>query len=165
VALLGHRDPEPISGHNLPHVGGHTVSLRKQANVAGYGSTEVSAKVPSWYGKVWSPNTNKAIQQEGNLSVKISSSRRRAGGRGQVSKQRLRRRLAAEANAIDRRLATAPNFSGPVLGRANVVYELAERAKGVAHGGIGPVARLVDDMGPAKRSWWTWSCCGAVADG
>jgi hypothetical protein len=85
--------------------------------------------------------------------VKISSSRRSRGGRGQASKQRLRRRLAAEANAIDRRLATAvaPNFSGPVLGRANIVYELAERSKGVAHGGMGLVARLVEDVGLAKE--------------
>jgi hypothetical protein len=45
----------------------------------------------------------------------------------------------------------APNFSGPVLGRANIVYELAERSKGVAHGGMGLVARLVEDVGLAKE--------------
>ena len=85
--------------------------------------------------------------------MKASSSRRSRGGRGQASKQRLRRRLAAEAGAIDRRLqaAVAPNFSGPVLGRANIVYELAERSKGVAHGGMGLVARLVEDVGLAKE--------------
>jgi len=85
--------------------------------------------------------------------VKISSSGRSRRGRGQASKQRLRRRLAAEAGAIDRRLATAvaPNLSGPVLGRANIVYELAERSKGVAHGGMGLVARLVEDVGLAKE--------------
>jgi hypothetical protein len=45
----------------------------------------------------------------------------------------------------------APNFSGPVLGRANIVYELAERSKGVAHGGMGLVARLVGDLGLAQE--------------
>jgi hypothetical protein len=45
----------------------------------------------------------------------------------------------------------APNFSGPVLGRANIVYELAERSKGVAHGGMGLVARLVEDLGLAEE--------------
>jgi hypothetical protein len=85
--------------------------------------------------------------------VKTSSSRRSRGGRGQASKQRLRRSLAAEAGAIDRRLATAvgPNFSGPVLGRANIVYELAERSKAVSHGGVGLVARLVEEVGLAKE--------------
>ena len=49
---------------------------------------------------------------------------------------------------MDRRLqaAVAPNVSGPVLGRANVVYELAERSRGVACGGVGLVARLVDSV-------------------
>ena len=45
----------------------------------------------------------------------------------------------------------APNFSGPVLGRANIVYELAERSKGVAHGGMGLVARLVKEVGLAEE--------------
>jgi hypothetical protein len=45
----------------------------------------------------------------------------------------------------------APNVSGPVLGRANVVYEWAERARGMAHGGIGLVARLVASVGLAAE--------------
>jgi hypothetical protein len=45
----------------------------------------------------------------------------------------------------------APNFSGPVLGRANIVYELAERSKGVAHGGMGLIARPVRDLALAKE--------------
>jgi hypothetical protein len=58
-----------------------------------------------------------------------------------------------EASAIDRRLQTAlaPNLSGPVLGRANIVYELAERSRGVAHGGTGLVARLVKEVGLAEE--------------
>jgi len=65
--------------------------------------------------------------------VKGSSSRRGRGGRDRSGGQRLRRRLAREARLVDRRLraAVAPNLSAPVLGRANVVYELAERARGV----------------------------------
>ena len=55
------------------------------------------------------------------------------------------RRLRAEKAAIERRLhnAVAVNSDGPVLGRANIAYELAERTKGVAHGGMGMIAKLV----------------------
>jgi hypothetical protein len=45
----------------------------------------------------------------------------------------------------------APNFSGPVLGRANVVYEQAERTRAVAHGGMGVVAKLVRALGLAEE--------------
>jgi hypothetical protein len=45
----------------------------------------------------------------------------------------------------------APNLSGPVLGRANIVYELAERSKGVAHGGMGLVAKLVKHVRLAEE--------------
>ncbi len=67
-------------------------------------------------------------------------------------RQRLRRKLASEARSVDRRLkaAVVPNFSGPVLGRANVVYELAERSRGTTHGGMGMVAKLVDKLGLAE---------------
>jgi hypothetical protein len=70
-----------------------------------------------------------------------------------VSKNRLRRaaRLRAEQTAIQRRLARAvrPNLTGPVLGRANIAYELSERTKATAHGGIGLVAKLINDVGLA----------------
>ncbi|MGH8297612.1 MAG: IS1380 family transposase, partial [Steroidobacteraceae bacterium] len=61
------------------------------------------------------------------------------------TKARRQRRLAAEKAAIGRRLANAVvvNPGGPVLGRANIAYELAERTKGVAHGGMGMIAGLV----------------------
>jgi hypothetical protein len=42
-----------------------------------------------------------------------------------------------------------PNFSGPLLGRANIAYELSERSRGTAHGGMGMIARLVDKVGLA----------------
>ncbi|MDA8395011.1 MAG: hypothetical protein M0T72_07185 [Candidatus Dormibacteraeota bacterium] len=47
------------------------------------------------------------------------------------SKARLRRKLAREAATIQRRLETAVtlNLAGPLLGRANIAYELSERAK------------------------------------
>jgi hypothetical protein len=85
--------------------------------------------------------------------VNGSASRRGRGGRVRAGGQRLRRRLAREARLVDRRLqaAVAPNVSGPVLGRANVVYELAERSRGVACGGMGLVARLVDSVGLAAE--------------
>ncbi|MGH3636163.1 MAG: transposase, partial [Mycobacterium sp.] len=65
----------------------------------------------------------------------------------------LRRELDREQRMIERRLAAAvaPNPGGPVLGRASIAYELAERTKGVAHGGIGMIARLVADIGLAAE--------------
>ena len=83
--------------------------------------------------------------------MKGSGSGRGRGGRDRVSRQRLRRKLVGEARLIERRLeaAVAPNFSGPVLGRANVVYELAGRSRGVSSGGMGLVARLVESVGLA----------------
>jgi Transposase DDE domain group 1 len=83
--------------------------------------------------------------------VKASSSGRRRAGRGQASKRRRGHRLRAGARSVSRRLAgaVAPNFSGPLLGRANIAYELAERSRGIAHGGVGMVARLVKEVGLA----------------
>ncbi|MGZ6589713.1 MAG: IS1380 family transposase [Solirubrobacteraceae bacterium] len=70
-----------------------------------------------------------------------------------MSKNRRRRtaRLRAEATAIERRLqrAVVPNMTGPVLGRANIAYELSARTKGTAHGGIGAIAKLIDACGLA----------------
>jgi hypothetical protein len=56
--------------------------------------------------------------------------------------------LRGEATAIERRLARAvsPNMTGPVLGRANIAYELSARTKGTAHGGIGAIAKLIGDV-------------------
>ena len=67
------------------------------------------------------------------------------------AKRELRRRLAREQRAIQARLeaAVAPNPAGPVLGRARIGYELSERTKGTAHGGMGMIARLVDEVGLA----------------
>ncbi|MGI8809111.1 MAG: IS1380 family transposase [Acidimicrobiales bacterium] len=69
------------------------------------------------------------------------------------AKRELRRRLAREERVVGRRLAeaVAPNRGGPVLGRARIGYELSERTKGVAHGGMGMVARLVAGVGLAAE--------------
>jgi len=70
-----------------------------------------------------------------------------------MSKNRRTRtaRLRVQAAGIERRLerAVRPNTTGPVLGRANIAYELSARTKGTAHGGIGAIAKLVDATGLA----------------
>ncbi|MDA8183473.1 MAG: IS1380 family transposase, partial [Actinomycetota bacterium] len=68
-------------------------------------------------------------------------------------KRRRQRKLAAEKAAIERRLENAVviNPDGPVLGRANIAYELAERTKGVAHGGMGMIAKLVESVRLAEE--------------
>ncbi len=68
-------------------------------------------------------------------------------------KRERRRHLAGEQRAIERRLQTAvaPNQAGPVLGRASIGYQLSERTKGTAHGGMGMIARLVAEVGLAAE--------------
>ena len=68
-----------------------------------------------------------------------------------TNRRRRAARLRAEASAIERRLerAVRPNMGGPVLGRANIAYELSERTKAIAHGGIGLIAKVIDDVGLA----------------
>src|SRR5437660_1370149 len=67
--------------------------------------------------------------------------------------RKLRRSLQREQRRIRRRLddAVAPNVSGPLLGRADIAYELSERTKGTAHGGMGLIARLVEKVGLARE--------------
>lgn len=70
-----------------------------------------------------------------------------------MSKNHARRtaRLRAERAAITRRLqrAVRPNMGGPVLGRANIHYELSERTRATAHGGIGLISKVIDHTGLA----------------
>ncbi|MGO8722710.1 MAG: IS1380 family transposase [Acidimicrobiales bacterium] len=70
-----------------------------------------------------------------------------------VNKRQLRRRLERERRLIHRRLAAAvmPNTAGPVLGRVNISYELSERTRAVAHGGMGMICRLVAWTGLADE--------------
>ena len=65
----------------------------------------------------------------------------------------LRRRLERDQRMIEAQLsaAVAPNAAGPVLGRARIGYELSGRSRGVAHGGMGMIARLVDRVGLAAE--------------
>jgi hypothetical protein len=67
-------------------------------------------------------------------------------------KRQRQRRLERERLAIERRLgaAVAPNLAGPLLQGAPIRYEWAERDRGVAHGGIGMIARLVEAVGLAS---------------
>jgi hypothetical protein len=83
----------------------------------------------------------------------VKSTRSREKGQAKGERRRLREKLAREARSAERRLrgAVVPNFSGPVLGRANIVYELAERTRGTAHGGMGLVTRLVKAVGLAEE--------------
>jgi hypothetical protein len=66
-------------------------------------------------------------------------------------RRRLERRLEREQLAIERRLASAvaPNLAGPLLAGAPIRYEWAERSRGVVHGGMGMIARLVGTVGLA----------------
>ena len=60
--------------------------------------------------------------------------------------------LAREQRVVHarQRAAVTDNPGGPLLGRANIGYELSEKVKGVAHGGIGLIARLVGRVGLAE---------------
>lgn len=80
------------------------------------------------------------------------------------AKRELRRKLEREQRAIGRRLAdaVAPNAAGPVLGRARIGYELAERSRGVAHGGMGMIARVVSEVGLAAESTTRSGCCAST---
>jgi hypothetical protein len=70
-----------------------------------------------------------------------------------IDRRRLRRKIERERHLIAKRLeeAVVPNTQGRVLGRANISYELAERTRAVAHGGMGLVCRLVAKTGLAEE--------------
>lgn len=67
------------------------------------------------------------------------------------TRRRRRAVLAREQRVVYARqqAAVRDNPAGPVLGRATIGYEFSEKAKGVAHGGIGLIARLVARVGLA----------------
>jgi hypothetical protein len=64
----------------------------------------------------------------------------------------VRQRHAREKRRIERRLsvAVAVNDGGPVIGGGNIVYELADKMSGIAHGGMGMIQRMVRHVGLAK---------------
>lgn len=67
--------------------------------------------------------------------------------------QRRRRALTREQRMIRarQRAAVRLNPAGPLLGRANIGYEFSEKTKGVAHGGMGLIARLVAKVGLVEQ--------------
>lgn len=68
-------------------------------------------------------------------------------------KKSLRRKIAAEKRVIEQRLANAvgPNAGGPVLRGGSFRYELAEKARAIAPGGIGAIHKLVKKLGLQKQ--------------
>lgn len=68
-------------------------------------------------------------------------------------KEIVRQKIRSEKCKVARRLedAVLVNESGPVLAATNIRYELADKTKGIAHGGIGAVHRLVNKLGIAAR--------------
>ena len=110
-----------------------------------------SAKTPSWHGKIELGRTRNHAQ-EGSW-MKTTRSRQAKKAQSKAHKRRLREKLARQARSAERRLrdAVAPNFGGTVIGRANIVYEIAERTRAVAHGGMGLITRLVKAVGLAEE--------------
>ena len=68
-------------------------------------------------------------------------------------KRIIHRKITTEKKRIERRLAKAVkvNEGGPVLGGANIRYEIGGRTRAIAQGGIGMIQRLVNEVGLAKR--------------
>lgn len=68
-------------------------------------------------------------------------------------KRIIQRKITAEKTRIERRLAKAVsvNTAGPLLGGANISYEIADRTRAITAGGIGMIDRLVREVGLAKR--------------
>ena len=67
--------------------------------------------------------------------------------------RKVRRIIAREKRQIARRLklAVEVNDGGPVLSATNIRYEIADKTKAIAHGGMGAVHRMVRNIGLAKR--------------
>lgn len=68
-------------------------------------------------------------------------------------KRSIRRKLAAGKRRIEQRLKAAVkvNEGGPVLGKGNVRYEIADKRRAIAHGGIGLIQKLVQKSGLARE--------------
>lgn len=73
--------------------------------------------------------------------------------RGFQVKRSIRRKIASEKTKIEKRLADAvePNDGGPVLRGGAIRYELAEKARAIACGGIGAIHRLVKKLRLQER--------------
>ena len=60
-------------------------------------------------------------------------------------------KLASEKRRITKRLkdAVQPNEGGPIISGRNIQYEVADKVRGIAHGGIGAIHRMVNSLGLA----------------
>ena len=67
-------------------------------------------------------------------------------------KTKIRRQLAARKRRIERRLDKQElgDLERPVLQHVNIRYDLAERTRGMTHGGIGSMLQLAQKLGLAK---------------
>lgn len=86
------------------------------------------------------------------MNGSASATDRAARRRGE-HKRRRRAVLARQAAAVKRRLAGAVvvNGDGPLLGRVRPAYEMAERNRATAHGGIGLMAMVAGRVGLAAE--------------
>lgn len=68
-------------------------------------------------------------------------------------KKIVRRKLAREKRQIKERLEKAVRVNGgaPVLGGAGIEYEIADRTRAIAHGGIGVIQRVVRNSRLARK--------------
>lgn len=67
--------------------------------------------------------------------------------------KKIAEQIAAEKRKIEGRLERAVEGSGaePMITATNIHYELAEKSRAIAHGGIGVIQRLVNEVGLARR--------------
>lgn len=67
--------------------------------------------------------------------------------------RKIRQTIDAEKRKIERRLGQAVevNENGPVLSGSGIRYDIADKSRAIAHGGIGAIQRLVDKTKLAKR--------------
>ena len=64
-------------------------------------------------------------------------------------KTKIRRQLANRKRQSDRRLdrTAGAGDTGPVMAAGNVRYEIADRVRGISHGGIGVIHELARQVG------------------
>lgn len=72
--------------------------------------------------------------------------RRRKATRKQIRRQRLASRKRRIAQRLEKYGGPADPFK-PMLQPSNVQYEVAERSHGIAHGGIGVIHKMVEEIG------------------
>jgi hypothetical protein len=88
-----------------------------------------------------------------NLSDRASQQRTARSERAFQVKRNVRRKLDREKQKVERQLADAVgvNMGGPVFSATKACYELADKCKAIACGGIGLMHRLVHKVGLPER--------------